>query len=133
MSSSLSALSRPRWKTIAAWSLKIVFALAFLGAGLFKLSGAAPVVVEFDQIGLGQWFRYFTAACEVVGAVLLLLPATTGFGAFLLACVSVGAFVVQLLVLHGDVVHTIIFVVAMVGLAWANRAQIAGRLIGERR
>jgi hypothetical protein len=28
----------------------------------------------FRQIGLGQWFRYFTGAVEILGGVLVLVP-----------------------------------------------------------
>jgi hypothetical protein len=31
-------------------------------------------VRRFDQIGLGQWFRVFTGALQVGGALLLLIP-----------------------------------------------------------
>ncbi len=32
--------------------------------------------IEFNQIGLGQWFRYFTGATEAIAGILLLVPAT---------------------------------------------------------
>jgi putative oxidoreductase len=128
MSTNVSVPKPARWKAMGFWTLKIVFALAFFGAAAFKFSGAAPAVAEFDQIGLGQWFRYFTGACEFIGAGLLLVPVTSGFGAILLTCVSIGAFLTQLLALHGDVIHTFIFIGAMGGIAWATRDQVLGRL-----
>jgi len=48
--------------------LKIVLALMFLVAAGAKIAGVHRMVVAFGMVGLGQWFRYFTAAVEVTGA-----------------------------------------------------------------
>jgi uncharacterized membrane protein YphA (DoxX/SURF4 family) len=82
------------------------------------------MVAEFDAVGLGQWFRYFTGALEITGAILLLTPRTTGFGALLLAAICVGAFFAQLFALHGDVIHTIVMAVILLAIAWTQRHQI---------
>src|SRR2546430_2861644 len=42
-----------------------------------SLHDALPIsewVRIFDRIGLGQWFRYFTGALQVTGALLVLIP-----------------------------------------------------------
>jgi uncharacterized membrane protein YphA (DoxX/SURF4 family) len=114
---------RANAKTIAFWALKILLALSFLGAGGAKLIGLSPMVAEFDTVGLGQWFRYVAAACEITGAILLLVPRTTAFGAFLLGVVCIGAFFAQLLALHGDVIHTIVIAAILFAIAWTARAQ----------
>ena len=61
-------LSRPA--RITAWVLQALGAAAFLGAGIPKLMGAAPMVQLFDTIGIGQWFRYVTGGIEVGSALL---------------------------------------------------------------
>src|SRR3981081_492024 len=99
-----------RSKVIGFWVLKILFGLAFIGAGCAKIYGSPAMVAEFDAVGLGQWFRYFTGALEIGGAILLLMPKTTGFGALLLAGVCGRAFFAQLFALHGDFIHTIVMV-----------------------
>ena len=111
-------------KTIGFWVLKIILGLMFFGGAVFKLTGAAAAVAEFDLVGLGQWFRYFTAACEITGAILLVWPRTTAYGALLLAAVCVGAFVAQLEMLHGDVIHTIVFTAILGAIAWVHRDQV---------
>ena len=58
------------------------------------------MIALFDAVGLGQWFRYVTGSLEVLGALLLIVPGTTAFGAVLLACVLAGAVVTHLTVLH---------------------------------
>lgn len=116
-------------KAIGFWALKIVLGLMFAGGAIFKLSGAEAAVAEFDLVGLGQWFRYFTAASEIAGAALLVWPRTTAHGAILLAAVCVGAFMAQLQVLHGDMVHAIVLAAILGAIAWAHRDQVlAGSL-----
>jgi hypothetical protein len=78
----------------------------------------------FERVGLGQWFRYFTALLELVGAALLLWPSTTAFGALVLTIVSAGAFLAQLLVLHEDVVHTIVMALILGAIVWTHREQL---------
>jgi putative oxidoreductase len=117
-----------RFKVIGFWVLKILFGLMFIGAGSAKLYGPPAMIAEFDAVGLGQWFRYFTGALEIIGAILLLTPKTMGFGALLLACICGGAFFAQLLALHGDVIHTIVMAVILLAIAWAQRDQMLGAL-----
>ena len=61
-------VSRPA--KITAWVLQALGAAAFLGAGIPKLMGAAPMVQLFDTIGIGQWFRFVIGGIEVGSALL---------------------------------------------------------------
>lgn len=92
-------VSGSRWRMWADWTLRILVALVFLAAGGVKLFGVPQLVQLFDKIGLGQWFRFFTAACEATGAALLLIPRAASYGAALLGCVAVGAFVTHVVVI----------------------------------
>ena len=56
-------------RLITLWILSGLLALAFLGAGGAKLAGAAAMVEIFNNVGLGQWFRYFTGVLEVAGGI----------------------------------------------------------------
>jgi putative oxidoreductase len=111
-------------KMIGFWALKILIAVLFIAAGLAKISGQPMMVDEFGKVGLGQWFRYFTGAVEICGAVLVLWPKSSPFGALLLACVCVGAFVAQATVLHGDVIHTLVLLLITLAVAWVQRARL---------
>jgi uncharacterized membrane protein YphA (DoxX/SURF4 family) len=113
-----------RLKTAGWWLGKLLLAALFLFAGGAKLAGLPTMVDEFDRVGLGQWFRYFTAVLELSGAALLLWPSTTAFGALLLAVVSMGAFLAQLLVLHEDVIHAIVLLVVLGAIVWTHRGQL---------
>jgi putative oxidoreductase len=120
----MSLASRGRPKAIGFWVLKILFGLAFIAAGCAKIYGPPAMVAEFDAVGLGQWFRYFTGALELIGAILLLTPRTTAFGALLLAGICGGAFFAQFFALHGDIVHTIVMAIILLAIAWTRRDQI---------
>ena len=109
---------------IALWVAKIALALIFVATGTSKILGVQQLVDGFVQIGLGPWFRYFTGAIEIGGALLLLWPLTSGLGALVLLGVSVGAFFVQLFIMHGDVIHTLVLAMLSGWLAWAARGAL---------
>jgi uncharacterized membrane protein YphA (DoxX/SURF4 family) len=121
-------LAASRGKTIGLWVLRLLLAALFLFAGLMKLSGQDLMVQEFDVIGLGQWLRYFTGILELVGAIALLVPSVSAFGALILLAVDVGAFFAQLLILHQDVIHTLVIGLLLAGLVYLQRQQILARL-----
>ena len=110
-------------KSIGLWVLKVAFGLMFLGAGAAKLAGVQALVVEFDQVGLGQWFRYAAGLIEVIGAVLLLVPRTAIYGASLLFVVCLGALVAQLMAIHQDWVHCIVMGGLLGVVAFAERSR----------
>ena len=114
----MASTNAVRIQLIALWVFKVILALAFLVFGSFKLSGAPMMVHEFDVIGLGQWFRYFTGGIEVAGALLLLIPATWRLGTLAVLAVSCGAFATQAFVLHGDVIHTVVLIVLTGLMTW---------------
>ena len=122
----------PRYKTIGWWALKIIVAALFIAAASAKLAGVQQMVDEFNQIGLGQWFRFFTGVTEMMAGILLLVPATTAYAAAYLTLVCVGALIAQAFVLHGDVIHAIVLAVILGLIAWNGRparAALGGREI----
>ena len=71
-------------------------AMVFLVEGADKFSNSRLWIRVFNEIGWGQWFRYFTGAVEIAGALLLLVPLTAWVGAALLMCTMLGALLVHL-------------------------------------
>jgi uncharacterized membrane protein YphA (DoxX/SURF4 family) len=86
--------------TLGPWVLRIGVALLFLALGASKFPRHGLWVKLFDQIGLGQWFRYFTGILQAGGALLLLVPRVAWIGAAILSCTMLGAILTQLLVFH---------------------------------
>jgi uncharacterized membrane protein YphA (DoxX/SURF4 family) len=100
----LSTTAKPRF----VWGIRILLALAFGAAGSAKLAGVPMMVATFDAIGWGQWFRYVTGVIEVLGAVLMLVPATGLLAGLLLGATMVGAALSHLLVVPGSPVPAIV-------------------------
>lgn len=91
-----------RASDLGGWMLRGGVALFFvlMGAEKFLSGHGSPWVPVFAQIGLGQWFRYFTGVVEIVGALLYLAPWTCRIGALLLSCAMLGAMTVHIVVRH---------------------------------
>jgi putative oxidoreductase len=111
---------------IVLWTLQVLVALAFAAAGSGKLLGSADMVALFDAIGIGQWFRYVTGSLEVLGALLLLVPGKSVFGALLLACVMAGAIVAHVTVLHTPPTAPLVLFALTALIAWGRRSQLVG-------
>ena len=99
------------------WALRVAVAFLFAFVGIDKFSSAeAHWIHVFDAIGLGQWFRYFTGAVEVLGGLLFLVPPLTILGAGLLASAMLGAMAVNIFVFRrpGDSLFPALFLVGVV-------------------
>ncbi|WP_036173992.1 DoxX family protein [Massilia sp. 9096] len=93
---------------VAIWLLRIVFSLGFLFFSVMKLSGRPAMVAEFETVGLGQWFRYFTGTLELIGAVTIVVPRFSIVGAIVMLTVDLGALFAHLTVLGCDWIHAVI-------------------------
>ena len=118
---------------VVLWVLQIGAAGMFLMVGFLKLSGNAQLVGLFQAIGLGQWFRYLTGSLEVAGAILLLIPRTSGLGALLLAGVMTGAVVTHVFIVGGSPLMAIVLFVVTGVVAWGRRQRTMDLLTGLRR
>lgn len=94
---------RPTTVTIVLiWIARIgvAAAFAFIGASKFPNDPHGQWVRVFARIGLGQWFRYFTGAVQLTGALLLLTRRTVTLGALLIGCTMIGAAIVDATVMR---------------------------------
>lgn len=80
--------------SIVSIVLQSLLALAFLMAGLGKISGSKMHVEGFKHWGLPQWFRVVTGVVEVVGAAALIVGfwdvSWAAAGALLLGATAIG-------------------------------------------
>ena len=120
-----AASTPPRWTSVGLWAVRGLLALAFVSAGGAKLYGVPMMVQEFEHIGLGQWFRYLTGALEVLGALLILTPSLTAFGALLLIGIMIGATITHLFVIGGTAVPALVLLALSAVVAYAKRGQVA--------
>jgi uncharacterized membrane protein YphA (DoxX/SURF4 family) len=117
---------------VVLWVLQIAAALMFLMTGFSKLSGNEQMVGLFEAIGFGQWFRYLTGALEVAGAILLLIPRTSGLGALILVGVMIGAIMTHLFIIGGSPLMAIILLIVTGVIAWGRRQRTMTLLTGLR-
>ena len=115
-------------RRILLWVLTLFVAGMFLFAGAMKLSAQPMMVAMFGQIGFGQWFRALTGTLEVVGALLVLVPATAAIGALLLAVVMIGAIVTHLFIIGGSPLMPIVLLASSIAIAYLRREQISSRV-----
>ena len=71
----------PNYLLIAAWAAQIIIAIIFLQTLFFKFTGAEESKYIFDKIGIEPWGRYAVGIAELVIAILILVPATSKYGA----------------------------------------------------
>ena len=116
-------LREPR-NAIGDWVLRAGLAIVFVlfGVEKFPSNPAGPWVRLFDQIGAGQWFRYFTGVVEVLGGILVLIPWTVAAGLVLLAGTMLSAAMILIFVI-GRPADSIFSGILFIGLAafWRSR------------
>jgi putative oxidoreductase len=90
-------MERPRASSaIAATILSVLLAAVFLAVGIPKLVGAEPLILQAAAMrGFPEWIRIVVAIAEVIGAIGLLIPATSAVSATLLALLMVPAAITQ--------------------------------------
>jgi uncharacterized membrane protein YphA (DoxX/SURF4 family) len=113
-----------RATAIAIWVLRVLLGLAFLFFSFMKLSGQPNMVAEFDVVGLGQWFRYFTGGLELIGGLAVLVPRASVIGAILLLIVDAGAFIAQVAILHMDWIHCVVIGALLALLIFLQRSAL---------
>ena len=117
-------LQRSRASLVALWLTQVALALMFLMAGGSKLAGVPAMVSLFDQVGVGQWFRYVTGIIELTAGIALLIPSAAVFGAMLLIPTMIGAIIVNVFVVPASPVPPLVLLLLAATVAWARRDQI---------
>src|SRR6266853_6346229 len=106
------------------WLLRGAAALVFILIGMEKLTGTTWVKL-FEEIGFGQWFRYFTGVVQITGSALFLIPWTARLGAALIGCTMLGAMILHVFVLSTGAFAAVvpaILLVFVVAAGWKGRA-----------
>jgi uncharacterized membrane protein YphA (DoxX/SURF4 family) len=81
------AKSSSRTLSVVATGLGLMMAVS----GLTKLAGESHQVAMFAMVGLPNWFLALVGTFEVIGGILLLVPAATPIGSLILSTIMVGA------------------------------------------
>jgi putative oxidoreductase len=116
------ATSPSRVRSIVAWSLQGLLAVAFLYFGITKYTGGAEIVASYEEIGAGQWLRWFTGTTEILGGLALLYLPLAGLAGAALAAQMAGATITQLaFVDDGNPVIPIVLGLLALAIAWLRR------------
>lgn len=86
-------------QAILTWVARIVAAIILLQTLFFKFSGAPESVELFTQLGVEPWGRIGTGVLELIASLLILIPASTWFGALLAIGLMIGAIASHVLVI----------------------------------
>jgi len=120
-----ATLREPR-NVLGDWILRGAIAIVFVlfGVEKFPSNPGSPWVKLFQQIGVGQWFRYFTGVVEVLGGVLVLIPWTATAGLALLACTMAAAVLILVVVIGrpGDSIVSASFFIGLAAFWWISRS-----------
>lgn len=103
------------------WMIRGAIALVFVLAGADKFGPGWTGL--FQQIGIGQWFRYFTGVVEILGGVLVLIPWTVSVGLALLASTMASAALILVFVIHrpADSVFSGALLIGLTVFGWNRR------------
>lgn len=113
-------------KSVALWVLQVLLAANFIFAGAGKLAGMEQMVLLFDEIGVGHWFRYFTGVMEITGALVLLIPSAAWIGAAGLGVVMAGAVVTEVFIVSGNAMMPLVLLILVSLVAYARRPTASG-------
>ena len=117
-------MNRDRLKSVVhvlAWILALFLALAYLLQAAYpKLAGDPGTIEQFEAFGYPGWFRIAIGLIEGLGAILLIVPRTSAWGAGILITVMAGAVYSHLSSGLGSPFHASRNMVLLAIVAWAR-------------
>jgi putative oxidoreductase len=102
-------------RSAAVWVLRVLLAALFVIQGVVKLTGSPGWISRFRAWGYPDYFYVAVGVAELAGALLLLIPRLSRFGAALLIVVMVGATGTHL-IHHEPQVITTLAIIALLAI-----------------
>ena len=109
------------------WILRLIITGIMFQTLFFKFSGAPESVYIFSTLKVEPWGRWFAGLSELIAGILILIPATSVFGAIFVFSIISGALLSHLFLL-GIIVQNdggllfglamIVFVLDLILLFW---------------
>lgn len=90
-------------KNLLLWACRIIAAIIMLQTLYFKFSAAPESVYIFNAVGMEPYGRIATAIAELIASILILIPATSIFGAVMALGIMIGAIASHLFILGIEV------------------------------
>jgi uncharacterized membrane protein YphA (DoxX/SURF4 family) len=128
-------MEKPRASSaVAATVLSVLLAAVFLAVGIPKLVGAEPLILQAAAMrGFPEWLRIVVAVVEVVGAIGLLIPATSAVAATMLAFIMIPAAITQRVSGEPGVYVPLVLFVFLLALAAMRRPDAVRNIWREAR
>lgn len=101
------AVRTRRAVNVPVWIVQALLGAFFITVGASKALPGFTAPPGFAEVGLGDAFIYFVAACEFAGGLGLLIPRLSGVAATGLVGLMAGATVMNLFVLPGAAANAI--------------------------
>jgi uncharacterized membrane protein YphA (DoxX/SURF4 family) len=119
-------------RNVLLWVLRVIAAVIMLQTLFFKFTAAEESVYIFSKLGIEPWGRIGTGIGELIASILILIPATTAFGALLGLGLMSGALFFHLtklgIVVMNDsgqlFIYALLVFVSCLILAWSCRDQV---------
>ena len=111
-------------KTVALWALTLLSSALFIAAAVPKLGDYGFFAARFEEWGYPGWFELGVGIAEIVGAIFLIIPATSFYAAGVLGLIMAGAVYTHLA--FGVAAYAIVPALLFMGLAyiaWQRRPQ----------
>jgi uncharacterized membrane protein YphA (DoxX/SURF4 family) len=116
------AASADRPNPIGDWALRGAIGIIAVLVGWEKFSASSMWPSFFQQIGWGQWFRYFTGVVEILGGILVVIPWAATAGLALLAATMGSAALIHIFVRGrpGDCVIPLVMFLGLASFWWSR-------------
>ena len=122
-----------RNRSMAVWTLQVLLAVLFLLQAWMKLSGSSTWIARFQRWGYSEHFYLVVGVIELLGAVALVVPRLTRFGAGALTVVMFGAAATHTIHREPQVVTAVVLIALLSIIFYVRRSQkIPGNTAGTR-
>ena len=119
---------------LGVWLWRLGAASLFIYIGMGKFASRSEWVGIFEEIGFGQWFRYFTGIFQISGGILVLFPKTFPFGIAILATTMLGAMCAWVFLLGSPVTAVLpaLFFLALLAIGGQDLFGLGARICKRR-
>lgn len=119
-------------RNLFLWICRIIVAVILLQTLYFKFSGSEESVYIFSKVGIEPWGRIGTGIAELIASILILVPATSVYGALLALGIMAGAILTHLFILGIEVmgdggqlfIYALLVTFSSLYIVWRNRQQV---------
>jgi len=117
---------------ILSWIARLLAAVILLQTLFYKFTGAQESKFIFTKLGAEPWGRIGSGIMELIASILILIPATTAYGALLGLGIMGGAILSHIIILglvvqddHGQLfVYALLVFICCFYLVWINRKSL---------